>query len=125
MCRTRGIDVRDFDLERDTYDEASAFDLAACLEVAEHLPPSAGDRLVALLCRAAKTVLFTAATPGQGGTDHINEQPLEYWVTRFRRQGFVLDSTETEGIRADWLAAGTAPWYHCNALIFRAPRQSS
>jgi SAM-dependent methyltransferase len=119
VCRQRGLDVRDFDLEGDTDAAGDRFDLAVCLEVAEHLPARAGDRLVALLCRIAGTVLFTAATPGQGGTDHVNERPHAYWVARFRRHGFTLDEGPTRAIRAEWRAAGTADWYSCNALVFR------
>jgi len=59
------------------------FDLAVCLEVAEHLPPSAGPGLVELLTRAAPVVLFSAAIPGQGGNDHLNEQWPEYWRKEF------------------------------------------
>jgi hypothetical protein len=119
MCRERGLDVRDFDLEGDTYAVGDRSDLAVCLEVAEHLPARAGDRLVELLCTIAETVLFTAATPGQGGTDHVNEQPHAYWVARFQRHGFSLDEAPTQTIRAEWRAAGTADWYHRNALVFR------
>lgn len=119
ICRGRGVVVRDFDLEGDEYSGSDRFDVAVCLEVAEHLPPRAGDRLVHLLCALSDTVVFTAATPGQGGTDHVNEQPHDYWIARFARLGFALDARASDAIRAEWRSAGTAPWYHHNALIFR------
>src|SRR3981081_11169 len=58
------------------------FDLAICLEVAEHLPAASADALVALLTRHAPVVLFSAAIPGQGGTGHVNEQRPVYREAR-------------------------------------------
>src|SRR5204862_3532668 len=65
------------------------FDLAVCLEVAEHLPEKASPRLVELLATAAPVVLFSAALPGQGGTRHINEQWPAFWQRLFAARGFV------------------------------------
>jgi SAM-dependent methyltransferase len=65
------------------------FDLAINLEVAEHIPESSADRLVQSLTKLAPVVLFSAAVPGQGGTNHINEQWPEYWATRFREQNYL------------------------------------
>jgi SAM-dependent methyltransferase len=119
LCRQRGLNVQTFDLEHDTYDGPRGFDLAVCLEVAEHVHAPVGERLVNLLCTLADTVVFTAATPGQGGKDHVNEQPHAYWIASFGRCGFAPDDSETQAVRAEWDAAATAEWYHRNALIFR------
>jgi SAM-dependent methyltransferase len=119
LCRQRGLNVQNFDLEHDTYDRPGGFDLAVCLEVAEHVHAPIGERLVKLLSTLADTVVFTAATPGQGGKDHVNEQPHAYWIASFRRYGFALDDSATQAVRAEWEAAATAEWYHRNALIFR------
>ena len=43
------------------------FDLALCLEVAEHLPADSADCLVEALTDLAPVVLFSAAHPSQGG----------------------------------------------------------
>lgn len=64
------------------------FDLAMCIEVAEHLPPERADNLVGELCNLAPVVLFSAAIPGQGGTDHINEQWQDYWIDLFAKRGY-------------------------------------
>jgi SAM-dependent methyltransferase len=61
-----------------------SYDLAVCLEVAEHLPASRAAGLVADLTRLAPCVLFSAAIPGSPGTHHINSQYLTYWVELFR-----------------------------------------
>lgn len=58
------------------------YDLAICLEVAEHLHESSADRLVFGLTEANQ-VLFSAATPGQPGVDHVNCKPHEYWHDLF------------------------------------------
>jgi SAM-dependent methyltransferase len=65
------------------------FDLAISLEVAEHLPESAAETFVASLTALADHVLFSAAIPYQGGTHHVNERWVEYWVERFEARGFV------------------------------------
>jgi SAM-dependent methyltransferase len=65
------------------------FDLAICLEVAEHLPAASADALVALLTRHAPVVLFSAAIPGQGGTGHVNEQWPGYWLDRFAQRDYL------------------------------------
>ncbi|MEM7219563.1 MAG: class I SAM-dependent methyltransferase [Pseudomonadota bacterium] len=64
------------------------FDLALCIEVAEHLSAARGDELIAFLCRRSDCVLFSAAVPGQGGTGHVNEQRQSYWQQRFASQGY-------------------------------------
>ena len=64
------------------------FDLVESLEVAEHLEESCADAFIESLSTHADNVLFSAAIPGQGGTHHVNEQWLSYWITKFARQGF-------------------------------------
>jgi SAM-dependent methyltransferase len=62
------------------------FDLAFCLEVAEHLPQRSARSLVQSLA-ASRAVLFSAALPGQGGISHLNEQWPPYWEHLFASQG--------------------------------------
>ncbi len=65
------------------------FDVAMSLEVAEHLPAQVAAGFVAGLTRMAPIVVFSAAIPGQGGTDHINLQWPEYWQALFQGHGYV------------------------------------
>jgi SAM-dependent methyltransferase len=75
-------------------------DLVICTEVAEHLFQREGKRLVRVIAQAArKWVFFTAATPGQGGHHHVNEQPNEYWIRKFQRNGMRLDDIKTHFAR--------------------------
>lgn len=64
------------------------FDLAVSLEVAEHLPPEAAEGFVDQLAGLADIVLFSAAVPGQGGANHINERWQSYWRGLFERRGY-------------------------------------
>src|SRR5438874_4807793 len=59
------------------------FDLAVALEVAEHLPDHRGSTFVRTIVEHAPCVLFSAAVPQQGGTDHVNEQWPDYWAELF------------------------------------------
>jgi hypothetical protein len=63
-------------------------DVSMSLEVAEHVPKSVSSDLVKLLTKSSDYVVFSAAQRGQGGTFHINEQRLEYWVEEFARHGY-------------------------------------
>lgn len=65
------------------------FDLVISLEVAEHLPENSADIFVETLVRHGKTILFSAAIPGQGGQNHLNEQWPEYWQRKFKSQGYL------------------------------------
>jgi SAM-dependent methyltransferase len=107
-----GLEIAPFDL-REFAGPGRRFDLAMSLEVAEHLPPELGDRLVAQCCSSAPRVVFSAAHPGQPGQGHINLQPREYWIERFRELGFAFDADKTAAlqrylrarlVRGFWLA---------------------
>jgi hypothetical protein len=65
------------------------FDLALSLEVAEHLPHRLASAHIAGLVSLAPAVVFSAAIPGQGGINHLNEQWPWYWRELFTRHGFI------------------------------------
>lgn len=103
------IDItQPFRLERD-------FDMVQCLEVAEHLPREASSTLVGNLAAHAPMVLFSAAPPGQGGENHINEQPPGFWRDLFREHGYELFDFFRQRL-ADRRAI--EPWYRYNMLLF-------
>jgi len=94
--------------------DIGAFDLALCLEVAEHLPEPSANALVGTLCGLAPVVLFSAGVPGQRGAGHVNEQWPDYWVERFEAQGFDVSG----GLRWHlWDDDRVEPWYRQNLLI--------
>jgi SAM-dependent methyltransferase len=91
------------------------FDLAVCLEVAEHLPASRAAGLVQELTHLAPVVLFSAAIPFQGGVNHINEQWPEYWADHFRPHGFVAIDCLRPAI---WRNRNVAWFYAQNILLY-------
>jgi hypothetical protein len=94
--------------------DLAQFDLALCLEVAEHLDAPAGDQLVKTACSAAPVVLFSAAIPGQGGCGHVNEQWPAYWFERFERSGYRCSGALRWRL---WDDDRIEPWYRQNLLL--------
>lgn len=91
------------------------FDLAVCLEVAEHLPRKMARRLVAALCQAAPVVLFSAAVPRQGGVRHINEQWPDYWSVHFNSMKYVKLDVLRHRVCFD---SRVEPYYKQNMFLF-------
>jgi SAM-dependent methyltransferase len=91
------------------------FDLAISLEVGEHLPDEASDRLVGTLCDCAPVVMFSAATPLQGGTGHVNERPLSYWAEKFAARGH----KPIDAVRPlIWDDENVKFWYRQNTMLY-------
>jgi SAM-dependent methyltransferase len=90
------------------------FDLAICLEVAEHLDARHGEQLVATLAALSPAVLFSAAIPHQGGEHHVNEQWPSYWVQKFAAHGFVAFDAFRRRL---WSDDGVAWWYAQNLVL--------
>lgn len=91
------------------------FDLAICLEVAEHLPPARGPDFVRQLCALSDKILFSAALPGQGGTGHTHENWAEYWAILFARRGYVCYDPLRDQV---WSHDKVPWWYAQNMLVF-------
>lgn len=109
-----GVTFVEVDLEDDYTLPRNAFDLAVCLEVAEHLTPDAGERLVAELCASSRVVAWSAAIPGQVGHGHQHLRWPTYWAEVFREHGYVLLDPWR---RALWDDPEVAPWYAQNLLL--------
>lgn len=92
------------------------FDLAICLEVAEHLPADSAEKLVEFLCECSDTVLFSAAIPGQGGTGHLNEAWLSYWAELFYSWGYAPEDSIRPAI---WNDTRIPFWYRQNCIVFK------
>lgn len=105
-------------------EEEHVWDAVLCVEVAEHLPPSAADVLVETVLRFAhpgSAIIWSAAQPGQGGTDHQNEQPSSYWLERFAAAGWVPNIPETDRLRHGMRAKSTVHQsYAHNFWVLRA-----
>lgn len=115
------IDFVPVDLETSDVELVRRYDLAICLELAESLPAARGDAIVRTLCDASDVVLFSAATPGQGGPNHIHEMPVSYWAGKFRERGY--DAFDV--IRpAVWDNDDVGWWYRQNTLLYLRARST-
>jgi SAM-dependent methyltransferase len=118
-CLAKGLDVQQVDLTRAKSLPWDA-DLVYSFEVAEHLPESAADAFVDLLCNSArKCVVITAAGPGQPGLCHQNCQPKAYWEAKFAARGFEHDFTLTAELEDRYRELALAPWLYRNLLIMK------
>lgn len=91
-----------------------AFDLAFCLEVAEHLPESSAESFVDSLVQFSQAILFSAAIPGQRGTFHVNEQWPSYWSELFQKRDYYFWDCLRMKI---WNSEEVEPWYRQNAFL--------
>jgi SAM-dependent methyltransferase len=97
------------------------FDLALCLEVAEHLNEKYAAKFISELCKLSNIIIFSAAIPGQTGENHCNEQFPSYWQKHFDNNGFVMcdpfRSLFWDNEKIEW-------WYKQNMYLF-IPKDSS
>ncbi|MGI0140313.1 MAG: class I SAM-dependent methyltransferase [Thermoplasmata archaeon] len=97
------------------------FDLALCLEVAEHVEPENADRMVDSLTRLASVIAFSGAVPSQGGSHHVNEQWPEYWARKFRIRNF----DAFDPLRARFLEDERVSVFYAQNLVLYAERGSA
>lgn len=97
------------------FDIGRRFDLAQSLEVAEHLPPARAATFVADLVALAPVVLFSAAAPGQGGENHLNEQPGAYWQGLFLTHDYVVIDCLRPLLARE---SGIPAWYRYNIVLY-------
>jgi SAM-dependent methyltransferase len=109
------------DLRKD-WDLGRTFDMALCLEVAEHLPSNASTPLISSLTKHSDTVIFSAACPYQGGQGHVNCQWPLYWQELFNSHGFVC----VDSIRpVIWELEFREYWYKQNMFVATKDFQSA
>ena len=96
------------------------FDLCLCLEVAEHLPANCANILLKSLTNLSNVIVFTAATLGQGpiSIGHINEQPHQYWINKFKKYQFNLEKNLTRNLRKEMEKKKVVWWISKNLMIF-------
>lgn len=95
------------------------FDLAVCLEVAEHLLPARSESFVAEMVELAPTILWSAAIPRQPGVDHINCRWPSYWAGLFASHGYQMSGSIRDSI---WDDERVEPWFRQNlTLVTKTP----
>ena len=92
-----------------------AFDLVQCFEVAEHLDPSTSLSFIKRITNHSDYVIFSAAQPGQGGENHINERLPSYWAKIFADNGFECFDFIRPLIYDN---LKISKWYKYNILLF-------
>ena len=97
------------------FDLGRRYDLVSSLEVAEHLPAACSADFIASLVAHSDLVLFSAATPGQGGENHINEKPLSEWQALFAEHGYEAYDLVRPVFRTD---KRVEPWYRFNTVLY-------
>jgi SAM-dependent methyltransferase len=100
-----------------SFDLGRRFDIVQCLEVGEHIPEASSATLIENLTRHGDKVLFSAATPGQGGEFHINEQTHEFWRKLFAGHGYKPFDLFRPMIRE---VATVESWYRRNLILYVA-----
>jgi 2-polyprenyl-3-methyl-5-hydroxy-6-metoxy-1,4-benzoquinol methylase len=100
----------------DITDESA--DTIICLEVAEHIEESKADTVVEKVAGAVKkTLIWTAAVPGQGGIGHINCQPKDYWAAKLEASGLTRN-LEKENQLIEFCRQGPYMGWFVNNLIY-------
>ena len=110
------IPKKDFSFHnlKDPIISAEKFDLAICLEVAEHLYEDDAHTLIRSVCSLSDYILFSAAIPGQGGQNHFNEKWQSYWIDLFNSNNF----TAIDCIRSKiWDDPKIPFWYKQNSFL--------
>jgi cyclopropane fatty-acyl-phospholipid synthase-like methyltransferase len=100
------------------------FDVVMSLEVAEHIEPEHAEQYVLNLMKLAKrSILITAAPPGQGGHYHVNCQPQGYWAEKFFRRAwhrsFLREEMFKDSFEARFRHRKELRAYIQNVMIFR------
>jgi hypothetical protein len=103
--------------------EVAPAEMVVCTEVAEHLPGSYSAALVALLTGCAlRSIIFSAAKPGQWGDGHINCMPQAFWEDLFYRNGWTPNATVIARMKDEMSRSsrimGSVPWIADNLVVF-------
>jgi len=94
-------------------------ELAFCLEVIEHIDAEFEDVAIDnILDIAGKWLIFSGAVPNQGGNNHVNEKPHQYWIDKIESKGLTFKKSMTENLRKSWKESNVQWWYWKNVMVF-------
>jgi len=78
----------------------SNYDMIFSVEVMEHVHKSYHPKVFDILAsKKPRVVVFSAATPGQGGHGHIAERYEIEWIGEWGKRGYAVDKNLTDGIK--------------------------
>ncbi len=107
--RARGVDAEGIDLSTWAIEHASdaakpfvregsitepfgrRYDLIACIEVLEHMPPEDAEKAIANFAAHTSDVLFSSTPFDYKEPTHVNVRMPEDWAESFARHGFYRD----------------------------------
>ena len=69
------------------------FDMALCLEVAEHRDQAHANQLISIMTKLSDHIILSAAIPNQPGDHHVNCQWPSYWQQLFNEYGFACEDS--------------------------------
>ena len=96
-------------------------DVVMCIEVAEHIEPKFSQDIVDKVYDTLKedgVLIWTAAHLGQGGVDHINCRPKEYWEKKFKDKGLIRCQTLENQLLTQVKQSIHLGWFTMNLLVF-------
>lgn len=97
-------------------------DVVICLEVAEHIDSENDLKIVEKVSSAVgKTLIWTAAQPGQGGIGHINCKEKDVWASMFNDIGLVRNIEMENKLIHDMRQGYHMGWFVNNLLYFEKP----
>jgi cyclopropane fatty-acyl-phospholipid synthase-like methyltransferase len=77
------------------------YDMIFSVEVMEHVARQYHTKIIDWMhSKNPRVVVFSAATPGQGGHGHIAERPQAEWIGEWTSRGYAIDTELTKQIKA-------------------------
>jgi len=121
--RAPGIEIQLHDLSEPRSGRLlpGSVDLAICLDVLEHVDPSAEGVALANVVHGARCVILSCAPPGQRGIGHVNERPRRHWIEKMRVLGFQYDRRATARLEARVRARpeDLPGWMYRHLVVYR------
>ena len=121
-----GLDIDERVIDKEHLKHQSLLDitdekaeLVMCIEVAEHIDSEFEDQVVKkVVSTVGKTLIWTAAVPGQGGIGHINCKNKEEWSEKIIKAGLTRNY-EKEKELIEYISQGYhMGWFKSNVMVF-------
>ena len=109
-------------IQKNLFNIKDSADAILCLEVLEHISPKDSQKAVNKIYDTLEKdgiLIFSASQVGQGGVDHINNRPKEYWEHKFKEKGLIrCQSLETQLLDDYIWKSRHMGWLVKNLMIF-------
>jgi len=96
------------------------FDCVISFEVGEHIDPNGTQGFIDNLSHySQKYIIFTAAPPGQKGTNHINLMDKNKWIQLVVDRGFLYQEDLVKEFKNEWIKLGVERYILSNLMVFK------